>query len=220
MPDASDRPVSGVRPEVVRLDPSAINEAKSILVKAYRHEPTFHHLFNERQPGYDRRVRATVRELINLYRELDQDAVGIMLDNTLVAVAFLGDPELRLNLTDRLSWRLRMTLTAGLASTRRYIDYHEQIRARLPKEGVHQLPLMGVDPKYQNRGYGRLLLEAVERLCRDNPRGNGLVLDTGNSRYLQFYESLGFRNLGEIRLGELREYVLYRDVSVASGATE
>ncbi|WP_165855090.1 GNAT family N-acetyltransferase [Marinobacter sp. JSM 1782161] len=220
MTDASDLPASGARPEVVRLDPSAINEAKSILVKAYRHEPTFHRLFNERQPGYDRRVRATVRELINLYRELDQDAVGIMLDNTLVAVAFLGDPELRLNLTDRLSWRLRMTLTAGLASTRRYIDYHEQIRARLRKEGVHQLPLMGVDPKYQNRGYGRLLLEAVERLCRDNPRGNGLVLDTGNSRYLQFYESLGFRNLGEIRLGELREYVLYRDVSVASGATE
>lgn len=199
-------------PVVVRLDSSALSEAKSILYQAYRHEPTFHYLFNHRKPGYDQRVRATIRELISLYFELNQDAVGLMLDDSLVAVAFLGDPELRLDLAQQLSWRFRMILTAGFSSTRRYIDYHEQIRAMLPGEQVHQLPLMGVHPKYQNRGYGRVLLEAVERLCEDNPRGKGLVLDTGNSRYLQFYESLGFRNLGEVRMGDLREYVLYREV--------
>ncbi|TBW56064.1 GNAT family N-acetyltransferase [Marinobacter halodurans] len=207
---ASDMDPSA-EPTVVRLDRTAVNEARSILYKAYRHEPTFHYLFNERKPGYDRRVRATIRELIDLYFELDQDAIGLMTDDTLVAVAFLGDPALRLNLARQLSWRLRMMLTAGFASTRRYIDYHQQIRARLPAEQVHQLPLMGVHPQYQNRGYGRLLLEAVDRLCKDNPRGQGLVLDTGNSRYLPFYESLGFRNLGEIRMGDLKEYILYRD---------
>lgn len=200
-------------PVVVRLDSSALNEAKSILYKAYRHEPTFHYLFDHHRPGYDKRVRATVRELISLYFELNQDAVGLMLGDTLVAVAFLGDPELRLDLAHQFSWRIRMMLTAGFAATRRYIDYHEQIRAKLPQPGTHQLPLMGVHPKYQNRGYGRVLLEAVERLCEDNPRGQGLVLDTGNSRYLQFYESLGFRNLGEVQMGDLREYILYRDVS-------
>ncbi|MBZ2168170.1 MULTISPECIES: GNAT family N-acetyltransferase [Marinobacter] len=199
-------------PAVVRLDVTASNEARSILFHAYRDEPTFQYLFNHRRPGYEQRVRATIRELIDLYFSLDQEAVGVMVDDVLVAVAFIGDPELRMNLTDQLSWRIRMVLTAGFKATRRYLDYHEKIREMLPQPLAHQLPLMGVNPKYQNRGYGRLLLKAVEKLCAENPRGSGLVLDTGNSRYLPFYESEGFRSLGKIQLGSFEDHVLFREV--------
>ena len=198
-------------PSLVRLDETALSEARSILFQAYRHEPTFQYLFDHRKPGYDKRVRATIRELLDLYFGLNQEAIGVMADNTLVAVAFIGEPELRLNLADQFSWRLRMIMTAGFASTRRYLDYHEKIRTMLPDGGTFQLPLMGVHPKYQNRGYGRMLLSAVEKVCSENPRGNGLVLDTGNSRYLPFYESEGFRSLGTIRLGDYEDFVLFRD---------
>lgn len=205
-------------PVIVRLDDTARNEAQSILYHAYRNEPTFQYLFDHRRPGYDQRVRATVRELIDLYFEYNQDAIGVMVDNTLVAVAFVGEPELRMNLAEQFSWRIRMVLTTGFASTRRYLDYHEKIRNMLPQPQAHQLPLMGVDPKYQNRGYGRLLLKTVERLCSENPRGSGLVLDTGNSRYLPFYESEGFRSLGKIRLGDYEDHVLFRELNPESKA--
>lgn len=197
---------------IVRLDINALNEARSILYDAYQNEPTFQYLFNHRKPGYKQRVRATVRELVDLYFSLDQEAIGVMADDTLVAVSFIGDPDLRLNLADQFSWQIRMVLTAGFASTRRYLDYHEKIRELLPQPLAHQLPLMGVNPKYQNRGYGRLLLKSVERLCADNPRGSGLVLDTGNSRYLPFYESEGFRSLGKIQLGDFEDHILFREV--------
>lgn len=197
---------------IVRLDASARNEAISILVSAYRDEPTFQYLFDHRRPGYEQRVRATVRELIDLYFELDQDAIGVMVDDTLVAVAFIGEPELRLNLAEQISWRIRMVLTAGFACTRRYLDYHQKIKEMLPQPLAHQLPLMGVNPKYQNKGYGRMLLSAVEKLCAENPSGSGLVLDTGNSRYLPFYESEGFRSLGTIRLGDFEDHILFREV--------
>ena len=206
--DSDNKP----EPVIVRLDISALNEARSILYDAYRNEPTFQYLFNHRKPGYSQRVRATVRELVDLYFALDQEAVGVMVDDSLVAVAFIGDPDLRLNLADQLSWKIRMVLTAGFASTRRYLDYHEKIRAMLPQPLAHQLPLMGVNPKYQNRGYGRHLLKAVQRLCEDNPRGTGLVLDTGNSRYLPFYESEGFRSLVKIRLGGFEDHILFREI--------
>lgn len=195
---------------VVRLDESALNEAKSILYKAYLHEPTFHYLLEFSKPGYEKRVRATVRELISLYFDLEQDAIGLLMGDTLVAVAFVGSPELRLNLADQLSWRVRMMLTAGLTSTRRYIEYHRKIKSMLPEGQVHELPLLGVDPRYQDRGFGRLLLESVERLCRENPRTAGIVLDTGNSRYLDFYQSMGYEILGTLDLGTLHEHVLFK----------
>ena len=157
-------------------------------------------------------MRATIRELIDLYFELGQDAIGVMVDDTLVAVAFIGKPELRMNLAEQISWRIRMVLTTGFASTRRYLDYHEKIGDMLPQPLAHQLPMMGVNPEYQNRGYGRLLLKTVEKLCAENPRGNGLVLVTGNSRYLPFYESEGFRSLGKIQLGDFQDHVLFREV--------
>ena len=207
-------------PVVVRLDASARNEAISILVHAYRDEATFQYLFNHRKPGYQQRVRATVRELVDLYFELNQEAIGILVNDTLVAVAFIGEPELRLNLSDQISWRIRMVLTAGFASTRRYIDYHERIKALLPQPQAHQLPLMGVNPNYQNHGYGRLLLKTVETLCAENPRGSGLVLDTGNNRYLPFYESEGFRSIGTIRLGDFEDHVLYREVRATEAGAE
>lgn len=221
MTDGNDNK-NNPEPVIVRLDDTARNEAQSILYHAYRNEPTFQYLFDHRRPGYDQRVRATVRELIDLYFEYNQDAIGVMVDNTLVAVAFVGEPELRMNLAEQFSWRIRMVLTTGFASTRRYLDYHEKIRNMLPQPQAHQLPLMGVDPKYQNRGYGRLLLKTVERLCSENPRGSGLVLDTGNSRYLPFYESEGFTSLGKIRLGDYEDHVLFRELkpdnqSAASG---
>ncbi|MBS3804171.1 MAG: GNAT family N-acetyltransferase [Oleiphilaceae bacterium] len=209
-----------IEPVVVRLDETAISEAKSILFQAYRHDPTFQYLFNSKRSGYDQRVRATIRELTNLYLELDQDAVGIMVKNTLVGAAFIGDPALRLDLANQFSWRVRMVLTAGFASTRRYLDYHKQIRAMLPDASAHQLPLMGVHPKYQNRGLGRLLLQTVEQLCADSPRGSGLVLDTGNSRYLHFYESMGFRSLGKIQLGDQEDHILFRELAPATDKAE
>jgi hypothetical protein len=60
-----------------------------------------------------------------------------------------------------------------------------------------------------------LLLKNVEALCAENPRGRGLVLDTGSSRYLPFYESEGFRNIGTVRLGDLEDHILFCDVQAA-----
>ena len=196
--------------KVVRLDVGALSEAKAILYRAYRNEPTFKYLFEGNRFGYDQRVRATIRELLNLHFSTYQDVIGLTLDNHLIAVALVGSPDVRLNLSSQVKWRLRMMLTAGLDCTWRYIDYHQQIHQCLPKAQYHELPLVGVDTKYRNMGYGKQLMLAIENICFENPRSVGIGLDTGNSRYLRFYQKLGYNIIGQIKFGEVTESVLYK----------
>jgi ribosomal protein S18 acetylase RimI-like enzyme len=206
------QPATMAEPDVkiVRLDVSSLKEAKSIIYQAYHYEPTFKYLFDAERPGYDQRIRATIRELMELHFQKGQDAIGVTLDDQLVAVAFIGSPDVRLKLSDQLNWRLRMMLTAGLSSTRRYIDYHEQVASCLPSDQHHELPLWCVHPKYQNRGIGQLLLNAVEQVCAESARSAGIGLDTGNSRYLDFYHRMGYETVGEVKIGDVTEYVLFK----------
>ncbi|MFT5716113.1 MAG: GNAT superfamily N-acetyltransferase [Oleiphilaceae bacterium] len=199
--------------KVVRLESGAFAEAKAVLYRAYKNEPTFKYLFDFTRAGYKQRVRATIRELINLHFSTGQDVIGLALDDHLIAVALVGSPNIRLNLTSQINWRLRMMLTAGMDCTWRYIDYHKQIHACLPQDLHHELPLMGVDSKYRNLGYGKQLMKAVECICAENPRSVGIGLDTGNMRYLEFYKKLGYETVGEITLGNVTESVLFKNCS-------
>ena len=195
---------------VVRLEAGAFPEAKAILYSAYKNEPTFKYLFNASKPGYDKRVRATIRELINLHLSYQQDVIGLALDSHLIAVALVGSPDIRLSLSSQFNWRVRMLLTAGFNCTSRYIDYHDQIHKCLPSGQHHELPLLGVDAKYRNMGYGKQLMSAIENICKENPRSVGIALDTGNSRYLEFFKRIGYKTVGNIQLGDVTESVLFK----------
>lgn len=195
---------------VVRLEAGAFTEAKAILYRAYKHEPTFKYLFDAGRPGYDQRVRATIRELLNLHFANQQDVIGLALDSHLIAVALIGSPDMRLSLSSQVNWRMRMLLTAGFDCTSRYIDYHKQIHACLPSDQHHELPLLGVDSKYRNMGYGKQLLQAIESICKENLRSSGIALDTGNSRYLDFFNKLGYQTVGSVKLGDVTESVLFK----------
>ena len=54
---------------------------------------------------------------------------------------------------------------------------------------------------------------AIEDICKENPRSGGIALDTGNTRYLKFYQSIGYKTLGTVKLGELVENVLFKECS-------
>ncbi len=198
---------------VVRLDPAALTEAKAILFRAYKNEPTFKYLFDASRPGYEQRVRATIRELVKLHFDSQQDVIGLALDNHLIGVALIGNPDVRLNLARQFNWRARMMMTAGMDCTWRYIEYHKQIHQCLPQDSHHELPLFGVDDRYHNMGYGRQLMEVIEKICFENPKSSGIALDTGNFRYLDFYKKLGYDVVGTVKLGPLEEKVLFKAVN-------
>lgn len=195
--------------EVRMLDGGYAREARSLLYHAYRHDPTFAYLFEAERPGYDQRVRATVRELVQQHFSEDLPAIGLLIDDRLIGMALIAPPQRRMDITESWGWRMRMLLTAGFRCTKRYLAYHDAVIACLPPGPVHVLPLLGVHPEYQGQQYGEQLLEALHNWCAEETNSQGVVLDTGNAHYLAFYKRQGYQEVGEVAIGPVIEHVFF-----------
>ena len=194
-------------------------EARSLLYHAYRHEPSFAYLFESERAGYEQRVRAMVRELVKQHFLQDLPALGLFVDDRLVGIALIAPPQRRLGITESWAWRLRMVLSTGLRCTQRYIEYYQAVLACLPSDAVHVLPLLGIHPQFQGRHFGEQLLDALHKWCAIDENSKGVVLDTGNPRYLAFYKRQGYEEIGEVAVGPIREHVFFHpNPSVLLGA--
>jgi GNAT superfamily N-acetyltransferase len=76
----------------------------------------------------------------------------------------------------------------------------EQIDCFNPREPHWYIPLFGVDPMFQRRGYGTQLMRRGLIACdRDQ---EPVYLEATSAANRAFYERHGFRALGEIRSGD------------------
>ena len=74
-----------------------------------------------------------------------------------------------------------------------------QMEAQHPSEPCWYLPLIGVDPGCQGRGYGSALLRhALEQCDRD---GTPAYLESSNPRNIPLYQRHGFEIIGRIQAG-------------------
>ncbi len=195
--------------EVRQLDSGYAREARSLLYHAYRHDPTFAYLFEAERPGYDQRVRATVRELVQQHFSEDLPGLGLMIDDRLIGMALIAPPQRRMDITESWAWRMRMLLTTGFRCTKRYLEYHDAVLACLPPGPYHVLPLLGVHPEFQGQHYGEQLLEALHNWCAEDASSQGVVLDTGNEHYLNFYQRQGYEEIGVVAVGPVVEHVFF-----------
>ena len=195
--------------EVRLLDGGYAREARSLLYHAYRHDPTFAYLFEAERPGYDQSVRATVRELVQQHFGEDLPAIGLLIDDRLIGMALIAPPQRRMDITESWNWRMRMLLTTGFRCTKRYLEYHDAVIACLPPGPYHVLPLLGVHPEYQGKHLGEQLLEALHNWCAEDAGSQGVVLDTGNAHYLDFYKRQGYQEIGEVAVGPIIEHVFF-----------
>lgn len=207
--------------QVHLLDSGYSREARSLLYQAYRHEPTFGFIFESERAGYEQRVRATVRELVKQHFFQELPAIGLLVNDRLIGIALIAPPQRRLGITESWAWQLRMWLSTGFRGTRRYLEYHQAVMACLPSEAVHVLPLLGIHPQFQGQHYGEQLLAAVHNWCAEDPNSQGVVLDSGNPRYLAFYQRQGYEEIAEIAVGPVREHIFFHpNPQVLQAATQ
>jgi GNAT superfamily N-acetyltransferase len=198
--------------QVVRLDDRYSRQARSLLYHSYCEEPTFKYLLDGHRPGYKQRIRATIRELIKLHFNRGEFVLGVVhkKEERLLGIAFFSDLELKMDISSQVLWRFKMILTAGFEGTRRFVEYFNDVQESLPAKNHRMVSLIGIHPDFQKQGLGKKLLDSIHEFTDKDNNSIGLFLDTGNNRYLDFYQSLGYEVFTELPLGQQKEYILYR----------
>lgn len=195
--------------EIRQLDSGYSRETRSLLYLAYRQEPSFAHLFESGRSGYEHRVRSTIRQLVKQHFLQEMPALGLFVADRLVGAVLIAPPQRRLGITESWAWRIRMLMSTGLRGTQRYLEYYYDVLACAPSEAVHVLPLFGVHPDFQGQRYGEQLLHALHDWCAGDKNSEGIVLDTGNGHYLEFYQRQGYEEIGEVAVGPVRERIFF-----------
>ena len=81
--------------------------------------------------------------------------------------------------------------------------YDEWIRIWGPinvsEPNIH-VNMLGVPPRFQGRGLGRLLLERVHGMSLEHPDSRGVSLTTESAANLPFYERMGYQRVGHGRI--------------------
>ena len=75
----------------------------------------------------------------------------------------------------------------------------EQMGQYHPDEPHWYLPLIGVDPAQQGKGYGSALLKYALRRCDED--GSPAYLESSNPKNIPLYRRHGFEVLGTIQVG-------------------
>jgi len=191
------------------LDSGYAREVRALLFQAYRHEPTYCWLFESSRSGYEKRVLATVRERVKQHFLQDLPALGLFLQDRLIGAALIAPPQRRLGVTESWAWRMRMVMNTGLDCTLRYLQYHEAVQACISTDEVHMLPMLGLDSAEATQAHAEQLMGSVHDWCAADEHSRGVVLDTGNPRYLAFYEYQGYTQVGEVAIGPVTEHVFF-----------
>ena len=96
-----------------------------------------------------------------------------------------------------------IALVRQTVSERKYkdlFDVLEQMGHSHPSEPHWYLPLIGIDPLYQGRGYGGALMANALTQCDHDQKL--AYLESSNPKNIPLYERHGFELIGKIHVGE------------------
>ena len=196
---------------LIYLASEDIRVAASLLFQAYQSDPIFQHVFQHEKDGYDQRLRAAIREELMLFWQNEQPMFGVFEQDTLEGVVCLTRPGEHFKGDRVWHWRLKMLLTAGYVSTKQMLEEERLISEAIPAQNYHMVVFIAVQPRYQQRGLGDRLVQAVQEELRAHPEAEGVAVFLTKPEYERFFGARGYQPLAEIDQGNIRGKLLYLD---------
>lgn len=191
--------------------------AASLLYQAYYDDPLLMDLFQAHKPDYEKRLRATVREELAAFWEAQQPMIGVFDGDSLVGVACLTRPGKSFGPGRYWHWRLKMLLTAGYVSTMQLVDkelliqqaMQQSLGEQLADNDYHMLAFLAVHPRYQQNGWGDLLVRAASQALADDQQSAGIAVYVTIDNHLKLFFQHGYQVVQELMVGEVAGRLLF-----------
>lgn len=183
-------------------------EAAALLSRAFEGYPMIEYLFAGQPPERRERFTEMFAALIGSRFIRRWPVLGVWSGTSLAGVAVITSPD------DTPGEEQADLLLEGAgrrigeqASTR-FWTYAEACDAGLPAWPHHYLGILGVDPRFRGRQYGRALLQATQSLSRKHPVSQGVVLNTEAPANLAYYAGSGFECVHAEPLDEITTWTM------------
>ena len=214
----SELTAEGARVEIGPLPDRARPVAAMLLARAFRDNPLNRAVIGRgearrlRSNGHAMRASLSRREILVLRLSLLQGHESISGDSSdaLAALLLVLPPGGFPLLPSPLGAQLRAVVGQGLRTASRWGEVYRALQIVHPQTPHWYLSLLGVDPAYQRRGYGRALLE--HWLAEVDREPAPCYLETDRAENVDFYAAAGFSLRTELQVLGTPIYTLWREV--------
>lgn len=183
-----------------RLPPVDLDAVVDCLADAFAEYPVMRFVLGD--SWNESRNRALVRIFV-ANRVFRDDAIfGIEEDGRLVAAITTTDPEEREPSSELAPLRDRLWTELGPECRARYAQAVEVWETFVHPPPHFHVNMVGVRPEARGMGHARRLMEAAHALSAAHPASTGVSLTTETAANVPFYERLGYRSPGPVRIAE------------------
>jgi len=179
-----------------------------VLHRAFAAYPVVRYLFENSSAGQRNSFSRMFEALIESRLVRNWPALGALEQDRIAGVALVGAPEDRPSTPAADALFEAAERVIGPEAAGRFHAYAELCTVGLPAWPHHYLGVLGVDPGHRGRHHGRALIAAVQSIAREDPRSNGVVLNTESLSNLPYYEQSGFRVVHEERMDSIVSWTM------------
>lgn len=187
--------------------------AASLLYQAYYDDALLMAIFQADKPDYEKRLRAAIREELMAFWEAKQPMLGVFDGDSLIGVVCLTQPGKSFGPGKYWHWRLKMLLTAGYVSTMQLLEKERLIQEAVHGDDYHMLAFIAVSPRYQQQGWGDLLVRAAQSAIDDEPESRGIAVYVTQPQHLSLFEHHGYELVQELNVGDISGKLMFQSRS-------
>ncbi len=197
--------------------PEMQDQAAAVLGRAFIDDPMFKALIPEIPHPAKRAEILTelFHAMFAVERKTGQPTFGVICDGKVIAAAVTegtGRPSTIDVTAAGLGETPRLLRALGWAGVQRALTLFRILSSSHPHEPHIYLQALGVDPDYQKRHFGVLLLDYLREQARARPDVTGVYLETAKEANVAYYGARGYQVIGEIHPLGVRTWRMYQRV--------